>query len=69
MSNYGDREEGYKCGGTSCDNLKIEEITILNEEILCAVINILEPFVVTLFSSQHCGTEILLTSCFASSTG
>lgn len=68
MSNYGDRE-GYKCGGTSYDNLKIEEITILNEEILCAVKNILEPFVVTLFSSQHCGTEILLISCFASSTG
>lgn len=33
--------------------------TILNDEILCAFINILEPFVVTLFSSQHCGTEIL----------
>lgn len=68
MSNYGDRE-GFKCGGISCDNLKIEEITILKEEILCAVINILEPFVVTLFSSQHCGAEILLISCFASSTG
>lgn len=66
MSNYGDRG-GYKCGGISCDHLKIEEITILNDEILCAFINILEPFVVTLFSSQHCGTEIL--TCFASSTG
>lgn len=68
MSNYGDRE-GFKCRGISCDNLKIEEIAILKEEILCAVINILEPFVVTLFSSQHCGAEILLISCFTSSTG